>query len=47
MTKWADYCITAVHFNEKHTHIDQVKRRPDNGETLGETAIVSRQNGHC
>jgi hypothetical protein len=43
MAKWADYCITAVRFNEKHTHIDQVKRRVDNGESLGDTSIVSRQ----
>jgi len=43
MTKWADYCITAVQFNEKHTHINQVKRRVDNGESLGESSIVSRQ----
>jgi hypothetical protein len=43
MAKWADYCITAVRFNEKHTHIDQVKRRVDNGESLGDTSIVYRQ----
>jgi hypothetical protein len=43
MAKWADYCITAVRFNERHTHIDQVKRRVDNGDSLGETSIVSRQ----
>lgn len=35
MTKWADYAISDVHFNDKHTHIDRVKARADNGEGLG------------
>lgn len=43
MAKWADYCITAVRFNDKHTHIDQAKRRLDKGESLGEASIVSRE----
>jgi hypothetical protein len=35
MTKWADYGISDVSFNNAHTHIDSVKVRPDNGETIG------------
>ena len=43
MSKWADYCISAVRFNAKHTHIDQVERRPDNGESLGAASEASRE----
>lgn len=35
MSKWADYCISDVHFNSAHTHIDRVRARPDNGDKLG------------
>jgi hypothetical protein len=42
MTKWADYCISAVRFNAQHTHIDQVRRYIDNGDTLRSTSEVSR-----
>jgi hypothetical protein len=35
MSKWADYAISDVHFNNAHTHIDRVKARPDNGDQLG------------
>lgn len=41
--KWADYCISDVRFNARHTHIDQVKVRPDNGQTIGEAEVYSRQ----
>ena len=34
MTKWADFAITHVRYNEDHTRILQVKRRTDNGEQL-------------
>ena len=44
MAKWADYVITEVKFNEKHTHIDKVKAREDNGETLGSAQEHARQN---
>jgi hypothetical protein len=43
MSKWADYCITAVRFNEKRTHIERAKRRLDKGESLGEPSIVTRE----
>jgi hypothetical protein len=44
MAKWADFGISAVRFNARHTHIDTVKAMPDNGETFGPVAIVSRQD---
>mgnify|MGYP001473509600 CR=1 FL=1 len=40
--KWADYCVTAVRFNEDHTHIDRVKRHCDNGDTLGPEIEATR-----
>jgi hypothetical protein len=43
MAKWADYCISGVRFNDKHTHIDKVRRLPDNGDSLGSSSEVSRQ----
>jgi len=44
MTKWADYVITEVKFNAKHTHIDKVGAREDNGETLGSAQEYARQD---
>lgn len=35
MTKWADYAISDVRFNDRHTHIDRVKARADNRDTIG------------
>lgn len=32
--KWADYWISQVKFNAKHTHIDMVRIHPDNGDTF-------------
>jgi len=43
VSKWADYCITAVSFNTKHSHIEEVRRRVDNGDTLGTGSDVSRE----
>ncbi len=40
--KWADYAITAVRFNAAKTHIDEVKRRKDNGDKLGDATEASR-----
>jgi hypothetical protein len=42
MSKWADYGISDVHFNNPHTHIDRVKARPDNGDTIGAAADHAR-----
>lgn len=35
MSKWADYGISAVRFNDARTHINKVRIHPDNGETIG------------
>ncbi|MDD5544766.1 MAG: DUF3892 domain-containing protein [Acidobacteriia bacterium] len=43
MAKWADYGISAVRFNIKHTHIDRVRVRSDNGDTFGSPVDHSRQ----
>lgn len=42
MTKWADYAITAVQYNDDHTRIMIVKRRMDLGEKLSEPDIKTR-----
>lgn len=42
MTKWADYCISAVRFNAGHTHIDRVRAHPDNGDTMGSATDYER-----
>ena len=44
MDKWADYLISAVKYNDKHTHIDQVKAHEDTGGSVGEAKIYSRQS---
>ena len=41
--KWADYCISAVRYNEKRTHIEFVKAFNDNGEKLGEEKQYARK----
>jgi len=43
MAKWADYLISAVSYNSKHTHIDQVKASKDLGESLGEEKVYNRE----
>jgi hypothetical protein len=35
MTKWADYGISEVRYNQEKTHIVRVKVHVDNGETIG------------
>jgi hypothetical protein len=44
MAKWADYGICAVRYNSNHMHIDRVKIRPDNGDTVGAVVEYSRAN---
>jgi len=34
-TKWADYLISQVRYNDKHTHITDVIVHVDNGDTVG------------
>jgi hypothetical protein len=35
MAKWADYGISAVRYNTRHTHIDKVRVHPDDGDAIG------------
>jgi hypothetical protein len=44
MSKWADYGISAVRFNLRHTHIDQLQVTQDQGDTFGANSIESRDN---
>lgn len=44
MSKWADYLISAVRYNDKHTHINQVKVHEDKGETVGSSTDWLRQS---
>lgn len=44
MAKWADYGISAVRYNNAHTHIDLVRAQPDDGEKFGEIGEYSRAN---
>ena len=43
MAKWADYCIAAVRFNDRHTHIDRVKGWIDGDTSLGAAFEFTRQ----
>jgi len=36
MTKWADYCISAVRYNSEHSHIVRVKVHVDSGDKIGD-----------
>lgn len=45
MAKWADYCISRVHYNEKHTHIITVEAMPDDGsDNLGKKVEFTRED---
>lgn len=44
MSKWADYLISAVRFNEAETHIVKVKVHVDNGDTVGASSEMTRQD---
>ena len=43
MSKWADYAIIAVRFKNEDSHIDQVKFLTDNGNSLENVQITSRE----
>ncbi|MCB2141249.1 DUF3892 domain-containing protein [bacterium] len=44
MAKWADYCISAVRYNEDETHIVKVKVHADEGETIGSASEWKRED---
>lgn len=39
---WADYLISAVRYNDKHTHIDMVRCHEDGEGTIGTGQDISR-----
>jgi hypothetical protein len=43
MAKWADWCITAVSYDEDGQHIVKVKARPDEGKGLGAERVFTRE----
>jgi hypothetical protein len=43
MAKWADYLISAVRYNQEHTHIIQLKAHEDQGDKVGPGKIYERQ----
>lgn len=44
MAKWADFCISRVRYNDKHSHIVKVEAMPDNGENLGTKVEFTRED---
>ena len=42
MAKWADYCVSAVHYNSEHTHIVKTKVHSDGGDTIGAASEWTR-----
>ena len=42
MEKWADYLISAVRYDDDHTHITHLKRHADDGETVGKGESIKR-----
>lgn len=43
MEKWADYGIEEKRMDSTNSHIEKVKVRPDNGDTLGQISIWKRE----
>lgn len=43
MTKWADYCISEVHYNSDHSRIISCKVHPDLGDDLGVSSVQIKQ----
>ncbi|KGA36571.1 DUF3892 domain-containing protein [Pectobacterium brasiliense] len=41
--KWADYLISKVRYNDKHTHIDEVMVHEDKGDKVGSGNSEKRQ----
>ena len=42
MTKWADYCISSVRYNDDHTHIIKVRVHIDSGDTMSSATEWTR-----
>jgi len=43
MAKWADYCVSAVQYDETHTKIVSVRAFKDTGDKLTDESTYSRQ----
>lgn len=43
MTKWANYLISAVKYDDDHKHITHLKVHEDKGDKVGERQSYSRQ----
>lgn len=43
MAKWADYTISAVHYDSDHDRIKEVEIREDTGESLGAPTKMLRE----
>jgi hypothetical protein len=43
MAKWADYCISAVRYDDNETFIKKVEVMEDKGDTLGVKEIKTRE----
>ncbi len=43
MAKWADYYISAVHYDNEHSHIETVRVHSDIGGLIGGFAVWSRE----
>lgn len=53
MSKWADYCISAVRYDSEGKHIDRVRVHTDTGDAIADptewlrSSVVSTiENGH-
>ncbi|MBD3375764.1 DUF3892 domain-containing protein [candidate division KSB1 bacterium] len=44
MAKWADYCISAVRYDEDETHIDKVKVHEDKEDSIGSASEWTRSS---
>ena len=44
MAKWADYCISAVRYDDEKTHIVRVRVHVDNGDTIADAKEWTRQS---
>ena len=42
MTKWADYCVSAVRYNAAETHIERVRVHVDTGDIIAAATDLTR-----
>ncbi|WP_277657143.1 DUF3892 domain-containing protein [Seleniivibrio woodruffii] len=44
MSKWADYCISAVRYDSESRYIAKLHVHPDNGDSIGSYSEWTRQD---